>query len=72
MIVLRIAMKANKKLKRKRLRITEDDYILANRRAARAEEIELHGRPVSFRKMLHKSKKTYDRKRLKEVKVEGE
>ena len=65
-------MKANKKLKRKRLRITEDDYILANRRAARAEEIELHGRPVSFRKMLHKTKKTYDRKRLKEVKVEGE
>ncbi len=65
-------MKANKKLKSKRLRITEDDYILANRRAARAEEIELHGRPVSFRKMLHKSKKTYDRKRLKEVKVEGE
>lgn len=65
-------MKAKNKLKRKRLRITEDDYILANRRAARAEEIELHGRPVSFRKMLHKSKKTYDRKRLKEVKVEGE
>jgi hypothetical protein len=65
-------MKANKKRKSKRLRITEDDYILANRRAARAEEIELHGRPVSFRKMLHKSKKTYDRKRLKEVKVEGE
>ena len=62
-------MKANKKRKSKRLRITEEDYILANRRAARAEEIELHGRPVSFRKMLHKS---YDRKRLKEVKVEGE
>lgn len=69
-------MKATRKQKqrtrRKRLRITEDDYILANRRAARAEEIELHGRPVSFRKMLHKSKKTYNRKRLKEVKVEGE
>lgn len=65
-------MKANKRLKRKRLRITEDDYILANRRAARAEEIELHGRPVSFRKMLHKSKKTYNRKREKAVKVEGE
>ena len=56
----------------RRLRITEDDYILANRRAARAEEIELHGRPVSFRKMLHKSKKTYNRKRLKEFKLEGE
>ncbi len=65
-------MKANKKRKSKRLRITEDDYILANRRAARAEEIELHGRPVSFRNILHKSKKTYDRNRVKDVKVEGE
>lgn len=65
-------MKAKKKLKQRRLRITEDDYILANRRAARAEEIELHGRPVSFRKMLHKSKKTYNRKRLKDFKLEGE
>ncbi len=65
-------MKAKKKLKHRRLRITEDDYILANRRAARAEEIELHGRPVSFRKMLHKSKKTYSRKRLKDFKLEGE
>ena len=65
-------MKEKKKLKQRRLRITEDDYSLANRRAARAEEIELHGRPVSFRKMLHKSKKTYNRKRLKEVKVDAE
>ena len=61
-----------KSKKQRRLRITEDDYILANRRAARAEEIELHGRSVSFRKMLHKSKKTYNRKRLKEFKLEGE
>ena len=65
-------MKAKKKFKQRRLRITEDDYILANRRAARAEEIELHGRPVSFRKMLHKSKKTYNRKRLKDFQLEGE
>ena len=61
-----------KRNKQRRLRITEDDYILAHRRAARAEEIELHGRPVSFRKMLHKSKKTYNRKRLKDFKLEGE
>lgn len=61
-----------KSKKQRRLRITEDDYILANRRAARAEEIEFHGRPVSFRKMLHKSKKTYSRKRLKDFKLEGE
>ena len=26
-----------------------------------------HGRPVSFRKAVHKSKKVYDRKRLKSM-----
>ena len=39
--------------------------MLANRRAARLEEIELHGKPVSFRKVLQQSKKVYSRKRLK-------
>lgn len=36
-------------------------------RAARLEEIAEHGRPVSFRKAVHKSKKAYDRKRLKQM-----
>ena len=54
-----------KKKKLKTLHITEKDFMLANRRAARLEEIAEHGRPVSFRKALHKSKKVYDRKRLK-------
>ena len=58
-------MKRNKRPKRKAMRITEADYLLAQRRAARMAEIEEHGRPVSFRKVLHKSKKVYDRKRLK-------
>ena len=49
----------------KKLRITEKDFLLANRRAAREEDIALHGRPTSFRKALHKSKKIYDRKRFK-------
>lgn len=53
------------KKKQKKLRITEKDFLLANRRAARMEEIEAHGRPVSFRKAIHKSKKVYDRKALK-------
>ena len=53
------------KKKQKKLRITEADFMLANRRAARLEEIAEHGRPVSFRKAIHKSKKVYDRKRLK-------
>ena len=55
------------KNKKKTLRITESDYMLAQRRAARLEEIEVHGKPVSFRKALHKSKKAYDRKRLKKA-----
>ncbi len=53
------------KKKQKKLRITEADYMLANRRAARLEEIELHGKPVSFRKVLQRSKKAYNRKKLK-------
>ena len=55
------------KKKGKKLRITEADFMLANRRAARLEEIAEHGRPVSLRKMLHKSKKLYDRKRMKRL-----
>ena len=53
------------KKRQKKLRITEADFMLANRRAARLEEIELHGKPVSFRKVLQKSKKVYNRKRVK-------
>ena len=59
------------KKKQKKLRITEADFMLANRRAARAEDLAEHGgRPVSFRTALHKSKKVYDRKRLKRVGIE--
>ena len=61
--VKQLTMKPKKK--QKKLRITEKDLLLANRRAARIEEIEAHGRPVSFRKAIHKSKKVYDRKALK-------
>ncbi len=57
------AMKPKRKLKK--LRITEADFMLANRRAARLEDIALHGRPTALRPALHKSRKIYDRKRLK-------
>lgn len=40
------------------------DYIKANRRASREAEIENHNRPASFSR-VHKSKKVYDRKRVK-------
>ena len=58
--------------KQKKLRITEADYMLAQRRAARLEEIAEHGRPVSFRKAIHKSKKVYDRKKLKGAGITGD
>ena len=59
-----------KDMKRKKLRITVDDYILAQRRASREEEIRLHGKQISGRRMLHRSQKTYSRKRLKPVQVD--
>jgi len=40
--------------------------------AARLEEIAEHGRPVSFRKAIHKSKKVYDRKKLKGAGITGD
>ena len=55
------------KRKQKVLRITEADHMLAQRRAARLEEIAAHGKPVTFRTTLQKSKKVYDRKRLKRL-----
>ena len=52
--------------KRKRtLHIGIGDFMLANRKAARQEEILEHGHPVTFRSHRHKSKKVYDRKRDK-------
>ena len=60
------------KKKQKQLRITEADFMLANRRAARLEEIAGHGKPVSFRTALHKSKKVYDRKRLKRAGIHSD
>jgi hypothetical protein len=48
----------------KKMRITRDDYIKANRKASREAEIQDHTHPISF-KRVHKSKKVYDRKRSK-------
>ena len=46
------------------LRITQKDYLTANRRASRQEEINVHGKPVKI-SAVHKSKKKYDRKHEK-------
>ena len=51
-------------------RITVQDFIKANRKASREEEIASHGSQLSFRRVLHKSRKQYDRKRLPKATVE--
>jgi hypothetical protein len=47
----------------KKYKITKDDYIKANRKASREEEIALYGKPIYNRHMIHKSKKQYNRRR---------
>lgn len=47
-------------------RITEKDYITAMKKANRELEIAMFGKQVSMRGgVKHKSKKTYDRNRIK-------
>ena len=46
------------------------DFIKANRKASREEEIAAYGSQVSFRRVLHKSRKQYDRKRLPKIREE--
>ena len=53
--------------KGKRFRITERDFLLANRKAAREEEILTHGKPITFRRHLQNSKKKYNRKQMKKA-----
>lgn len=51
--------------KRKRQIGTLADYVKANRKASREEEIQAHGKQISMRPAVFKSKKAYDRKKLK-------
>ena len=56
----------------KKFRITQKDFLIANRRAARLEEIEAHGRPIQMRTMTHRSKKVYDRNRIKRAAIKND
>ena len=51
-----------------KMKITEQDYITATRRANRELEIALFGKQVSMRGGIkHKSKKAYDRNKMKRM-----
>lgn len=56
-------------MKPKKLHIGVADFLKANRRAARLEDIEAHGKAVMFRPSVVKSKKAYDRKREKRTAI---
>ena len=56
---------------KKCFRITESDFLLANRKAAREEEIARFGKQIIFRTSTQKSKKVYDRKRLKKADIKN-
>ena len=49
-------------MKHKKFKITIEDFLKANRKAAREEEIEKYGKPIIFKTKIHKSKKVYSRK----------
>ena len=59
-------------MNKKKMKITLADFILANRRASRAEEIEKYDQQVHNRRMVHKSKKKYDRKAMKRAVIKGD
>ena len=52
-----------------RYRFSEIDYIKANRKASRDEEIRLYGRQINARTTIQKSKKAYNRQRDKKVRI---
>ena len=52
-----------------RYRFSEIDYIKANRKASRDEEIRLYVRQINARTTIQKSKKTYNRQRDKKVRI---
>lgn len=57
------------KAKRRKLRITIRDYLIAQRKASREEEITKHGKQIMFRPHIHKSKKQYNRQTRKHATV---
>ena len=57
-------MPQNVNIMKTKNKITKNDYLLANKKASREEEIFQHGHPI-YHSRIHKSKKVYDRKKMK-------
>lgn len=67
-----ICARIHEPMAKKRFRITEKDFLLANRKASREEEIAKYGKQIMFRTTTQKSKKVYDRKRLKKAGINSD
>lgn len=67
-----ICARIHKPMAKKRFRITEKDFLLANRKASREEEIAKYGKQIMFRSTTRKSKKVYDRKHLKKAGINSD
>ncbi|NDV58423.1 hypothetical protein [Bacteroides sp. 519] len=52
------------KKKKKQTQLSLEDYVKAARKGSREAEIEMYGRPINHQKVF-KSKKVYDRKKIK-------
>ena len=52
-------------------KIKEKDYIKANRKASRDEEISTYGKQIFTRCSIHKSKKAYNRQKTKKVDLQN-
>lgn len=52
---------------KQKISITQEDYIKANRKASREEEISLYGKQIYNRHLIHKSKKVYNRRRDRKI-----
>lgn len=50
-----------------RMKITEKDYVKANRKASREQEIETYGKPISMITRIVVSKKKYNRRRDRKI-----
>ena len=46
-------------------RITQDDYVKANRKASREAEIEMYGHPICHQTSAPVKKKVYNRRKIK-------
>ena len=57
-------------MKKLKYKITFETYLKAQRRASRQEELDAYGKSISFRHVIHTSKKRYNRQQNKYIEMD--